>query len=116
MSDDHEPTETIERAVTVVLLGEEGTRDRIRLSSYRDAIETVRENASDRTVAKIESEDGEIVFDSEEMLIDDWEGEWVRAKRRLSLDVEDYDCPYDNVGCFGDDLCVQCKMDNLQER
>lgn len=38
------------------------------------------------------------------------------AKRRLSLDVEEYDCPYDNVACFADDLCVQCEIDNVQNQ
>lgn len=115
MNHEHEPTETIERAVTLVLLDDEGTRERRRLASYRDAIDAVRETESTTTVVKIESEDGEVVFNSAEMNIEDWESEWERAKQSLSVDVDEYECPYDNVGCFGDDLCVQCKMDSLQE-
>lgn len=115
MSEKHEPTEMIERAVTVILLGEEGTRERKRLPSYQEAIDEVKESVSEGVVAKIESEDDEVVFNSDEMDIHDWENEWERAKRSLAVDVDEYECPYDNISCFEDDLCVQCKMDSLQE-
>lgn len=48
------------------------------------------------------------------MRIEEWAVEWEHAKRRLSVDVEEYDCPYDNIACVADDLCVQCKMDKVQ--
>lgn len=111
-----EPTETTDSDITVIVLTEPNGRDRIPCSSFESAIETVKETVDDETVAKIETRDGEIVFDSVEMDIEDWENEWKRAKRRLSVDVEDYDCPYDSVGCLADDLCVQCKIDAVQER
>jgi len=50
------------------------------------------------------------------MDIDDWETELKHAKRRLSVDVEEYDWPYENVACFAANLCVQCKMVNVQNQ
>jgi hypothetical protein len=49
------------------------------------------------------------------MDIDVWESIWKNEKRRQSVNVKDRDCPYDNISCFFDDLCVQCKMDKLQD-
>lgn len=114
MTDEHEPAETIETDIAVVLLSDEAGRERIQCGSYRAAIDTVKRELSESTTAKIESRDDEIVFTSAEMDVEDWENEWERAKRRQSVDVEEYDCPYDSVGCVADDLCVQCKMDRLQ--
>jgi hypothetical protein len=111
-----EPTESTEKGITVVLLGEEGKRERIHCNSFTEAISVVREELAPKTVAKIENRNQEIVFTSEEMDIDDWENEWKHAKRRLSVDVEEYDCPYDTVGCFADDHCAQCKMDRVQDQ
>lgn len=111
----HEPTEKMERPVTVILLYDNQQDNRIPHSSYRDAIKTVKKREPAATVAKIESAEGEIVFRSDDMDIDDWENEWKRAKRSLSVNVEEWDCPYDNVGCVADDLCVQCKMDSVQD-
>lgn len=109
-----EPTEVINREITVVLLEETGGRDRVQCTSYPEAISTVKRELSAETVAKIENREGKIVFSSEEMDIEDWENEWKRAKRRLSVDVEEHDCPYDTVGCVADDHCVQCQMDIVQ--
>jgi hypothetical protein len=66
------------------------------------------------TVSTIVARDGEVVFDSAEMNIDDWETEWQHAKRRLSVDIEEHECSYDNVACVADDLCVKCKIDKVQ--
>lgn len=111
-----EPTESTGTRITVVLLGEEGERERVHCNSFTEAISVVKAEQSPQTVAKIENREEEIVFTSEEMDIDDWENEWKHAKRRLSVDVEEYDCPYDTVGCFADDRCVQCKMDKVQDQ
>lgn len=115
MPTDHEPTETTRRPVTVILLHESGAHDRIEQSSYRAAVETVKERGSEAAAAKIEAADGEVVFRSDEMDIERWENEWKRAKRRLAVDVEEHECPYDAVGCFADDRCVQCQMDRVAE-
>lgn len=115
MPNDHEPTETTRRPVTVILLHESGDHDRIEHGSYRGAIETVKERESEAAAAKIEAADGDVVFRSDEMDIEHWENEWKRAKRRLAVDVEEYECPYDAVGCLADDLCVQCQMDHVAE-
>lgn len=111
----HEPAEESDRAITVILLRDERQNERIRHSSYQAAVETVKAKEAAATVAKIEAEDGEIVFRSDDMEIGDWENEWKRAKRRLSVDVEERECPYDSAGCIADDLCPQCKMDKIQE-
>lgn len=111
-----EPTEAIDKQITVVVLGESARRDRIRCTSYEEAISVVKSELSADTVVKIEDREGEIVFDSDEMDIDQWETEWRMAQRRLSVDVADHECPYGSVGCFADDLCVQCKMDKVQDQ
>ena len=83
--------------------------------SYEEAISVVKEQLTSGAVAKIEDREGEIVFTSEEMSIDSWETEWRNQKRRLSVEMEEHVCPYSNVGCVFDDLCVQCKMDTVQD-
>lgn len=115
MMDPMEPTEKYDGGITVHVLGDDGERERVRCRSYEDAIETTREEQPSATVVKIEDRDGEIVFTSAEMDIDDWETEWRHARRRLDVEVEQRECPYDNVACFADDLCVQCKMDVMRE-
>lgn len=115
MDNGHEPSEKMERPVTVILLYDDDQNDRIPHASYSQAIQTVRERGPAATVAKIEAADGEVVFRSDDMDIDDWENEWKRAKRTLSVNVDERDCPYENVGCVADDLCVQCKMDSVQD-
>jgi hypothetical protein len=109
------PTETTDRHITVIVLRDSGTHDRIDCTSFEEAIDIVKDRSESATVTKIETRDEEIVFSSEEMDIDDWENEWRHAKRRLSVDVEDHTCPYDNIGCLSDDLCVQCKMDAVRQ-
>ncbi|SER50192.1 hypothetical protein [Natrinema salaciae] len=116
MTNGLEPTEEYDGSVTVRLLDDQRGREAIRCASYEDAIAVVKENHRSVTVAKIVDRDGDVVFTSSEMDIDDWETEWEHAKRRLSVDVDEYDCPYDSVGCFADDLCVQCQIDRVQEQ
>lgn len=111
----HEPAEESDRAIVVILLHDEGENERLRHGSYVGAVETVKEREPGATVAKIEAADGEVVFRSDVMAIEAWETEWKRAKRRLSVDVEERACPYDTVGCLADDLCTQCKLDKIQD-
>jgi hypothetical protein len=35
---------------------------------------------------------------------------------RLTVNVEAHDCPCDNKACLSDDLCVQFKMDKVQDQ
>jgi hypothetical protein len=109
-----EPTEEIEGSLAVHLYDDDGTRNEIRCTSYPEAIELVKQKRDAYTVVDIVGADGEVVFTSADMNIEDWEVEWKQAKRRLSVDIEPRDCPYDNVACFADDLCVQCKIDKVQ--
>lgn len=111
-----EPTESTDDEITVIILGEPDRRERIACSSFQEAVRLVKVENGPGTTVKIENRDGEIVFTSVEMDIEDWENEWERAKRRLAVDVEEYDCPYESVGCVADDLCVQCKMDAVQDQ
>ena len=111
-----EPTESTDDEITVIILEEPDRRDRIACSSFKEAIRLVKAKNGPEITVKIENRDGEIVFTSVEMEIEDWENEWERAKRRLAVDVEEYDCPYESVGCVADDLCVQCKMDAVQDQ
>ena len=109
-----EPTEEYDGSVTVRLLDDQTGTETVRCASYERAIDVVKERQHAVTVAKIVDRDGDVVFTSAEMDIDDWETEWERAKRRQSVDVDEHDCPYDSVGCFADDLCVRCQMDAVQ--
>lgn len=111
-----EPTETIDSQITVVILDDPNRRERRRCQSYADAIAVVKAEVAPETVTKIENRDGDVVFTSEEMAIEDWESQWEREKRRLSVDVEAHDCPYNTISCVADDLCVRCKMDAVQNR
>jgi hypothetical protein len=113
VTSDPVPTETTDREITVILLDQE--RERRECQSYEDAISLVKEELTPGVVAKIEGREGEIVFTSEEMSIDDWKAEWRQQKRRLAVETQEHICPYDSVGCVFDDLCVQCKMDTVQD-
>jgi hypothetical protein len=110
-----EPTEESDGSVIVRLLDDRAGREEIRCQSYEEAIDVVKANHRSVTVAKIVDRDGDVVFTSAEMSIDDWETEWERAKRRLAVDVEAYDCPHDSVACFADDLCIDCQIDRVTE-
>lgn len=116
MNDGTKPTEEYDGTITVRLLSDGGGPEDIPCSSYTEAIRVVREAHESVPAAKIIDRDGDVVFTSGEMDIDDWEVEWKRAKRRLSVDIEAYDCPYDGVACFADDRCVQCTMDEVQNQ
>ncbi|WP_226040406.1 hypothetical protein [Natrinema sp. DC36] len=116
MSHGLEPTEEYDGSIAVHLLNDRSGREEIRCVSYQEAIAVVKANHRSVTVAKIVDRAGDVVFTSAEMAIDDWETEWERAKRRLSVDVEEYDCPHDNIACFADDLCIDCQIDRVKEQ
>jgi len=115
MADGLEPTERYDGTVTVHILSDDERTERKTCSSYEAAIDLVKRHRKSATAIKIEDRDGEIVFTSAEMDIEQWEIQWKHAKRRLSVDADEHECPYDNVACFEDDLCVQCQMDQVQE-
>lgn len=108
-----EPTEEYDGSIVVRLFFERAANERISCRSFEEAIEVVRDERHDAEVVEILDRDGELVFDSVDMDIDDWAAAWRHAKRRLSVDVEPYDCPYDDVACFADDHCVRCQMDAI---
>ncbi|RBI60025.1 hypothetical protein DMJ13_20285 [halophilic archaeon] len=114
MGDGMVPTEEYDDRIRVVVLNDKQGRQTISCASYPEAIAVVKDKQPAATAVKIENRDGEIVFTSDEMDIHEWEQEWKRAKRRLSVDVEKRECPYDNTACFADDLCVQCQIDQVQ--
>jgi hypothetical protein len=116
MSHDPGPTENYDGSLTVRLLDDETGTENITCSSYTDAIDVVKEHRYSVTAVKIIDRDDEIVFDSADMDIDNWETEWKHAKRRQGVEIEEYECPYNNVACFADDLCVKCKMDRVQNQ
>lgn len=114
MSDKLDPTEEYGGQITVRLASDSGERETIPCSSFREAIKVVKERRHAVTLAKIIDRDGDVIFTSTDTYIESWETVWEHEKRTLGVDVEEYDCPYDSVSCFADDLCVQCQMDRLQ--
>ena len=116
MANGLDPTEEYDGSITVRTFDDDGSRDQEKCSSFKEAIEKVKSVRGSHEVVEIVDKDDEVVFDSVDMDIEDWEVEWKHAKRRLSVDVEERDCPYDNVACFADDLCVQCKIDKVQSQ
>ncbi|MFA9427131.1 hypothetical protein [Natronorubrum sp. A-ect3] len=111
-----DPTEEYDGSIRVRLLNDKSGTEELSCNSYEGAIDVVKENQYSVTVAKIVDRDGDVVFTSADMNIDDWESVWRQEKRRQSVHVEEYDCPYDSVSCFADDLCVQCKIDKVQNQ
>ena len=114
MSDRLDPTETYDGRIVVHLLRDSEENETILCSSFTEAIDTVKDKRHLATVSKIVDRDEEVVFSSADVDIETWERVWKNEKRRLSVNVEAYECPYDSISCFADDLCVQCKMDKLQ--
>lgn len=110
----HHPTESTD-LITVVVLEEKRGRERIDCGSYEHAIETARDNLSTQNVVKIESKEGEIMYSSERMNLDEWEKHWRMEKKRALVEGDDRECPYGNSACFEDDLCVECKIDKVQK-
>ncbi|ELY53275.1 hypothetical protein [Natronolimnohabitans innermongolicus] len=110
-----EPTEEYDGSITVRLLDDETGVEERSCGSFEAAIEAVKAHRDSVTVAKIVDRDDTILFTSAEMDIDRWERVWEREKRRQSVAVEEYDCPYDSVSCFADDRCVQCQIDKVRD-
>jgi hypothetical protein len=69
------PFEEYDGSITVQVLRDKEKPERIRCSSYEEAIETVKEKVESATVVKIVDRDNQIVFKSDEMDIQDWEVE-----------------------------------------
>ena len=111
-----DPTEEYDGRITVRLLDDRTGSEEILCSSFKRAIKIVKNKQHSVTVAKIIDRDDDVVFSSADMDIKQWETVWKNEKRRLTVNVEEYDCPYDSISCFADDLCVQCKMDKVQNR
>jgi len=109
-----DPTETYDGRIRVHLLRDSQNNEEIPCSSFREAISVVKDKRHLATVSKIVDRDDYVVFSSADVDVETWERVWKNEKRRLSVTVEEYDCPYDSISCFADDLCVQCKMDKLQ--
>jgi hypothetical protein len=111
-----EPSEEYDGSITVHVLRDKSENVAVRCSSYREAIESIKRMNKSAVATKIEDRDGEFVFRSDQMDIDEWETEWEKQKRRLSFDPDAHECPYENVACVVDDLCVQCGMDKVQRQ
>jgi len=114
MIDKTGPTETYDGRITVRLLRDKGDNESISCHSIEESIKVLKQNEHSVTTAKIIDQDGDVVFSSIDTSIEDWETVWKREKRRLSVSVEEHDCPYNNIACVSDDLCVKCKMDKAQ--
>lgn len=116
MSNALEPAEEHDGRITVLLLDDGAGREKVLCSSFSQAIQVVKDKQGSVTAAKIVDRDENVVFSSAEMDIEEWEKVWKKEKRRLAVNIEEYDCPYDSISCFADDLCVQCKMDKIQNQ
>ncbi len=111
-----DPTEEYDGSIRVRLLDDDSETEERSCNSYEAAIEVVKEHQHSVTVAKIVDRDDTVVFTSADMDIAQWESVWRQEKRRQSVHVEEYHCPYDSVSCFADDRCVQCKIDKVQNQ
>lgn len=109
------PTEEYDGRITVRIFQSEGGSRAELCSSYEEAIEVVKENQYSAEETRIVDPEGQIMYSSIDTDIEAWESIWRQQKLRQGVDVEEHDCPYDNASCFADDLCVQCKMDKVQE-
>lgn len=115
MNREHDPTEITSTEITVRVFRRE-KRQILNASSIKDAIEITREEQQNPFTqsVKIELED-DIVYNSEyHGEIETWENEWRRAKRRMSVDEAEYNCPHNTAGCVKNDLCLPCQMDHAE--
>lgn len=109
-----EPTEEVDGSVTVRLLDDGDETRTIRCDSYPDAIEVVKDHEQSVTAAKIVDRDESVVFTSAEMDIERWEATWEDAKRELSVDAVESDCPHGDDGCVPGDRCVRCQLSDAR--
>ena len=93
MTDPMDPTETYDGRIMVHLLRDSQDNQEIPCSSFREAISVVKDKRHLATVSKIVDRDDEVVFSSADVDIEAWERVWKNEKRRLSVTVEEYDCP-----------------------
>lgn len=112
-----EPTLQEERNVAVVTLYET-EREREEVSSIEAAVDIVkRKQSTDSVCEKIVAKDGTVVYNSDKNgNIEHWESEWKLQLRSLSSTEPTHRCPYQNTGCIGDDLCVECGIDKQIEQ
>ena len=111
-----EPTEEVDGSVTVRLLNDGDETRTIRCNSYADAVDAVKDHRNSVAAAKIVDRDENVVFTSAEMDIEVWETAWEDAKRELSVDVDESDCPHDDDGCVPGDRCVRCQLSDARAR
>ena len=67
-----EPTERYDGVVTVRTFADNGCRGWIRCRSYEDAMDAAREARTSNEVVEIVDSDGDLVFNSAEMKLEDW--------------------------------------------
>ena len=116
MTDPMDPTESYHGRIMVHLLRDTEDNEETPFSSFTEAIAVIKQKRASASVSKIVDPNEDVVFSSADVDIETWERVWTNEKRRLSVTVEEYECPYDSISCFADDLCVECKMDKLQNQ
>ena len=92
------------------------SREVLTVQSISEAIQEIKDNTkSNLSCSKIE-ERGNIVYNSNRNgSIEDWENEWKRQKKVLSVEESPRDCPHGHNNCFDNDLCLPCQMDAAAE-
>lgn len=103
-----------DRHITVKVLLDHD-RKRLQADSIEDAIEKVKDATGRAVCTKIILPNDDIVYSSRRHGdIEDWAAEYRREKKRLSASREARDCPFDNLGCYEDSLCLDCKLEKAQ--
>jgi hypothetical protein len=106
-----QPTETQHRKITV----KKFTHSNIKKSEVSSVSEAISEIKSDSNPKVVDSKiilEGEVVYYSDKHGdIENWETEWNRQKRLLSVDESLRDCPHNHTSCYEDDLCMDCQLD-----
>jgi len=98
-------------------------RKTISCTSIKEAISEVKEHSEKKPTDSGKSPscqkiilDGEIVYNSNRNgKIEDWEKEWKRQKKVISVDKEAHNCRFDNESCYEDSLCSECKMNRARK-
>lgn len=109
----HEPTEEIDRSITVELCYTHNV-EFIKTDSVQEAVDEVKKTNGDGKTPSASRIiiDGEDVYYSEvHGDIDVWESHWKQEMCRMSAEGSARDCPNDNVHCFKNDLCIECQFD-----
>ena len=111
-----EPAEEQNNSIKVRLLYR-SNREVLEVQSISEAIQVIKDKNTKLRLScsKIE-ENGDIVFNSDRNgNIEDWENEWKRQKKVLSVEQSPRNCPHGHDNCFDDDLCLPCQMDAAAE-